>query len=252
MGKCFVINLEQAVERRKNISAQLDKLALDYEIFPAVDGRLLSQDELSKVYDQDKAIRISYHDLSPSEIGCALSHLGIYRKMVEDNISHALILEDDALVTDALPTALEALTQTVPATKSHIVIASYVKRYQSSRMRKLDNQFNLARIYYGIGGAHGYFLTQAAARAMLAANFPIWQVADKWEQILESKIAEVEALLPYTVKLTTEALNSSIQVISNLERKQRPTSYYLKKLFFRQFLHGLFVRPFLRIKRQPE
>ncbi|MGC8170086.1 glycosyltransferase family 25 protein, partial [Salmonella enterica] len=69
---------------------------------PAVDGRLLSEEELSVRYDRARAIEES-HDLTRGEIGCALSHHGVYCEMVRQGITHALVLEDDARLNDQVP-----------------------------------------------------------------------------------------------------------------------------------------------------
>ena len=95
----FVVNLESSADRRKFISEQLNDFGLKYEIFPAVDGRKKTQSEIDAVYDSGKAQEIFHRELTRGEIGCSWSHLNIYRKMVEGNISEALILEDDVFLS---------------------------------------------------------------------------------------------------------------------------------------------------------
>ncbi|NDL01285.1 glycosyltransferase family 25 protein [Photorhabdus bodei] len=89
--KIFIVNLKKDIERKKSIQHQSEKLELDVEFIEAVNGRELSQDEI-KLFCPD------FHKSSMTlgELGCSLSHLKIYEKMVKENIQLALIMEDDA------------------------------------------------------------------------------------------------------------------------------------------------------------
>jgi len=76
---------------------------LNFEFVDAVDGRALTNDQLSK-YSSEASIRACGRELSPGEIGCALSHLGIYHKIVDDGFEEAVIFEDDSIINeDFLP-----------------------------------------------------------------------------------------------------------------------------------------------------
>lgn len=50
-----------------------------------------------------------------SGCGCSLSHLGIYRDMIEKELSYALILEDDAILSSDLK--LESLVKLLDTEK---------------------------------------------------------------------------------------------------------------------------------------
>ena len=95
--KVFVISLERAKRRRKYLEEHLNALGMEYELVDAVDGRMLTQDEIEKHCDME-AVRKSPQWLNSGAIGCALSHYEAYRRIVEQNIDCALILEDDVLL----------------------------------------------------------------------------------------------------------------------------------------------------------
>lgn len=105
----FIINLKEDYERRKAIEAQLDHLGLAYEIFSAVRGRDLSPEERASSLDETGHLRNEGRLPTPGELGCALSHIGIYRLIQERGISHALVLEDDAWLNPNLPQLLAAV-----------------------------------------------------------------------------------------------------------------------------------------------
>jgi glycosyl transferase family 25 len=72
--KVFVINLARSTERRASIEQQPSHLNLDDEITEAVDGSQLSYSDIMR------EMRLLNYALSCGEVGCALSHIGIYRK----------------------------------------------------------------------------------------------------------------------------------------------------------------------------
>lgn len=96
----FVISLKDSSDRRAHISQHLDRKGLGYELFDAIDGhKLLPED--SKKLSVDRAIKEFGRGLTPGEIGCALSHIALYEKLLKSDRREFLILEDDAELTDA-------------------------------------------------------------------------------------------------------------------------------------------------------
>lgn len=87
----FVISLERAPERRHAITSHLDSLGLEYEVINGVDGKQLSEQEILDVLGEG----VSF---DRGVIGCYLSHIKVYKLILERNISMALILEDDAIL----------------------------------------------------------------------------------------------------------------------------------------------------------
>lgn len=111
--KIFVINLESEQSRMQKIKQQLDSLGLEFERFPAVMGRELTQSQISELYDPQKAVQELGRELRLAEIGCSASHMAIYRKIVDENIPISLIIEDDAIISPqikALLTEIEGAT----------------------------------------------------------------------------------------------------------------------------------------------
>jgi glycosyl transferase family 25 len=113
----FVINLERADHRRRFIQSHLGRLGLDYELFRAVDGRSLDRQhvEQSGIYDEKVALEKFSRPLSMAEIGCALSHLGVYKTIVERGLEAAIVLEDDAMFNADFWTRMPELLAELPA-----------------------------------------------------------------------------------------------------------------------------------------
>lgn len=97
MLKIFLINLDHRLDRLNFISSQLNKLNLKFEKITAIDGKNLSHPY--SIVNYRKFLLNQRRSIVLGEIGCAESHRYIWRKILNENISHALILEDDVNIS---------------------------------------------------------------------------------------------------------------------------------------------------------
>lgn len=173
----FVVNLETSTDRRKFISDQLDKLGIPFEIFPAVDGRKLPQAEVDAGYDSEGSVSFFGRELTRGEIGCSWSHLNIYRKMVEDNIEEAMILEDDVILCDELP---EILSREPEFPEDwELMFLSHNNAVSSVWDRqRLFGKYHIVRFVENPNWTSGYLIKLSGAKKLLAAGFPIRMPAD--------------------------------------------------------------------------
>jgi glycosyl transferase family 25 len=94
--KIFVVNLIRSIERRKDIESKFNYYKIPFEIFQATDGSQLSLQELMEIQSNASFFKQKYgREMNEGEIGCALSHINLYKKIVSEEISYAIILEDD-------------------------------------------------------------------------------------------------------------------------------------------------------------
>lgn len=92
----FVVNLDRSSDRWKKISSQLDQLDLSYERISAVDGATLKDYQYG--FDVKKFSLIAQHTLVAGEAGCSYSHIAIWRRIIEDKLPYAIVLEDDSTI----------------------------------------------------------------------------------------------------------------------------------------------------------
>lgn len=169
---CFVISLKGS-PRRDTIGRALAELNIPFEFFDAVNGRALSPDEMAAAYNNGRA---SDRQLSPGEVGCALSHLALYRRMTERNIPSALIFEDDAIVGSSLAQFCQCLGD-IPS------FADVVSFYSEVGFVHREPSFAVgdAQCHQASGtvcNTAGYFIRQRAAEIFLAANTKVTKTAD--------------------------------------------------------------------------
>src|SRR5690348_4758531 len=122
--KAFVINLERDVRRRESIIAQLESLGLEYEMLTAVLGSALDSSEVSRITDMQRARRYLGRALTGAEIGCALSHVHAYRRILDQNLPAALILEDDVVLPPDTPVVLREIEKVINPRKPDLILLS--------------------------------------------------------------------------------------------------------------------------------
>jgi GR25 family glycosyltransferase involved in LPS biosynthesis len=96
--KIFVINLARRPDRLAAITSNLEKFDLTFERVEAVDAKI---NPIVKLYRRPLLSRVlgkgSYRD---GIIANYLSHRSVWQQMVDENISQALVLEDDAQIVN--------------------------------------------------------------------------------------------------------------------------------------------------------
>ena len=96
----YIISLADAHARRAPLEEVFNRMGVTYEIFDAVDGRCGVPDDFSNLIDLSRAENVLGRPLSAPEAGCALSHLFLYRKILEAGFPGAIIFEDDAILSE--------------------------------------------------------------------------------------------------------------------------------------------------------
>lgn len=192
--KAYVINLERSPERKIYMQELLKKhSSLDVEFVAAVDGKELNEDDKKRQFDVDKFYsRYSLYP-RPGEIGCTLSHQKCYRKIVEEDIPYALILEDDIIEPENITLIFEVLERLMSEKEPRIILASGWFWYYSTST--LSGNYKLAKVYDAFL-THAYLINQAAARILVEKRPYI--LADDWRYIRQKGIL-LQAVLPHLI-----------------------------------------------------
>lgn len=110
--RVFLINLDRSTDRLARCSLLLDRLGVEWERVPGVDGRQLPAEQLAALNPHPAPNGEWFRPLTPGEIGCFLSHLRCWQLIQEQDLDCGLVLEDDFDIHDACSLArLEALAR---------------------------------------------------------------------------------------------------------------------------------------------
>jgi glycosyl transferase family 25 len=188
--RAYIINLARSKERRAHIIAELKKTNLDYEIVTGIDGRELDLTDRSIA---DPSV-ISYNRLPEGAVGCALSHLEAYQRVISDGANEALILEDDVNLPRDLGNAIDAVARHL--TGAEVALLNYhtdeVCQLSSTGAVSLPSGRLLALPIdvSQLTSTGGYIITRAACERMIKNAPPIRANADDWQFFYREEILD--------------------------------------------------------------
>jgi GR25 family glycosyltransferase involved in LPS biosynthesis len=96
--KSFIIHLKNANDRIKLVHKLSLNTNSNIEIIDAVDGN--SNINIANIYNKCPYTKNNYR--SNGEIACLLSHINIWKKIINENIDYAIIYEDDCCFINSL------------------------------------------------------------------------------------------------------------------------------------------------------
>jgi glycosyl transferase family 25 len=173
MPPIWVVSLERAPERRSFVVRAFTDAGLEHEVVDAVDGTTLSPDE-RRLYSRARSLFEVGRGLMEGEVGCALSHLRLLQRMVDEQIPEVLIVEDDIAPRPALGRLL-ARRDRLPGDRD---IVTFCSLSSSSSPRTvegvaLDVEHRVCTYRRMLFGAQCYLVTESAARRVLDVAYPI-------------------------------------------------------------------------------
>lgn len=252
----FVINLVEQSNRRALMLAQLKAAGIDGEIVEAINGIGLSAEQFALAYDAAAAKATCGRELARGEIGCALSHQSIYRRVVAQGLPWAVILEDDTLLGRDFRPVLSAVVDSLDAHVPMVYLFSHVERYTNWGRRKLAAGRHWLVTPVRAYGGHCYLVTAAAARALLQSNQPVHFPVDYWMTYRKLGAVKLRAVVPYCVGYAPSEQDSVIRPERALKEsqgrkgKRQPLWRRFGKYLYWKLLYQLGIKQCLRIKKQ--
>lgn len=169
----FVVNLKKDTEKKQHMKALCEKHNLQCQFTEAVYGKDLDENFLSEIYNEEESIRTLGRALSKSEIGCALSHINIYKHMIDENIEQAVIFEDDSQIEEGFSSVLENINR-FPKDWELVLLGYYsdpiTEKCSRSSLRyrkKVTGLHQTVRPIEHAYGTHGYLINQKGAKKLL-------------------------------------------------------------------------------------
>ena len=198
--KVFVINLDKDISRMAYVDAQLRRLGIAYERVPGVYAKNMTEVERCKAVNRFRWWCAVGREVVLAEIGCALSHYGIYKRMNSNDV--VCILEDDIKIEDAFSERLKEVESFIDKTKPQVVMLSSHNCKREGR--------GIVRSQKAIC-TDAYVITHLAARALLGANLPMQVPCDHWWRWERKGLIELYHALPVVVSQNQEMFGTSTQ-----------------------------------------
>tara|TARA_Y100000768_G_C23886703_1_gene637982 strand:- start:317 stop:1057 length:741 start_codon:yes stop_codon:yes gene_type:complete len=237
--KVYIINLKQSKERRESILREVSKQNIkNFQLIEAVDGNELNNKELDLYTFKNKK---NYNPWSPkltySQIGCALSHIKIYKDFIKSNYEYALILEDDAIFLDNFSTNLQKFILSNLKFKKQILLLSELKEFLKTPIDNIEKYevVNVTNAFF----THSYFINKEAARSLIEFNFPIKTWADNFVLFKIYCGIKLTGLNPYLLDQDKKKFNSTIELQQKFKKNflLKRFLYKVKNKILKRFLN---------------
>lgn len=239
--KTYVVNMLKDKEKRATIEKQLAQHPeLDYQIWKAVEGKRLTEQEQKEMIFPDFKQRYGRGGNLPAA-GCSLSHDGIYRDMIDNDIPYALILEDDAVLAFNLyvDEYVELLDRNEPTA---IMLTSDFWYHINDKIKDVDSKHAIYKVKEAYMTS-GYLINKAAAKIIFDHNYPVQYLADSWEQFAEFGI-ELYGIVPHVTTYTKGVIgeigleSGDYRRRQGLGVKQKLVKLYFKIQLVKRYLQG--------------
>lgn len=165
----LVINLDRDQDRLEHIKKTLQKYGLQDRLIriPAILGSELTKDDLKTINNPIT--------MQSGAIGCGMSHKNAWKYMIDNNIPHALILEDDATINELI---LKLDNIIIPDNWDVVYVGYHMRGGDNtcSRIANIKDREHIKHVNNNvlkyefnteyIVGCYGYILSQKSARKL--------------------------------------------------------------------------------------
>lgn len=203
---CFVINLPQDYQKKAHMTAVTKKNGITPVFIDGVYGADLTNSEILQCYSEQQTKKNIGRSLTRGEIGCALSHLSIYKKMLIEEIDFALILEDD-IDFDFTCKKLQSLVKNLPLDWECVLLGHHSRFSREQEgiasfwgRKKVSEFHDIVRFVDITAGGYAYLLNQKGAHKWLQEYKTITKPIDCW---VDNKI-NLYGISPTIVNISKE------------------------------------------------
>lgn len=179
----YVISLKKATAKRERIVSRLDALGISHEVVDAVDGHTLDLSKYEERLDDRFVTTQRGFGLVRGEIGCFLSHYNLWERMVSKNMAQAVILEDDAILSDDFRNVIDSI-QTLEWRWEVIRLSSYFRRGIARVVCPIGERYHLVRYKSTAQDTAAYAISLKGAKVLCKHCYimsrPIDNLYEQW------------------------------------------------------------------------
>lgn len=189
----YLVSLQSDIKRREKLEKIFPKYYKQFHIINAVDGRELGVKE----YFKKTSHFFKYYNrmMSPSELGCSLSHLNIMEDFLDSDEETALVLEDDVTGSDIDIDRIIKLSKKIPA--DSLVICGcqdglgnedYLYGKETNikgfwEVSDFSNQY--------ISRTASYIITRSSAKVIVKYQKREIMLADNWDKFFVNTLIKI-------------------------------------------------------------
>ena len=159
--KYFAINVESNTYRRDHVLSECARYDIPVEIFKAITPETI--ETVPHQYNSRLAKNFTGRDLKDTEIACGLSHIALWRQLMnDDEADFYVILEDDI----QLQSNIDQILKNMNLTGIDFLKLSGKQERPKREISPLDDFYSLYQFAYGPLDCSAYLITKKGAKVL--------------------------------------------------------------------------------------
>ncbi len=188
----YVISLDRAKEKYKRVERDFSAIGIQVQRFPGVYAKELPKEYLESVvhpyalYTIDNGRKIDPEISTLGAVGCYLSHVELWKKLLESEEEVMHVVEDDATVL-ATVEEMNEFIQSVPSDWDIIYLGFFKMHPLMTRGEDVELSNRMYRINSPTYQTHSYVINRRGAEKLLSKAFPIVHHVDSYMSFMAMK-----------------------------------------------------------------
>ncbi len=208
IAEACILSLDRATERRPQVNKTIATCPLPCTVISAVDGSLLSDAEINRVYRRKLHSPKYIAELRKAEIGCFLSHRKAWQKIATGAADAVLVLEDDMQLQQP------QFNSTLQFALENISPGDYLKFHAGeihtkATVLKSSGPHSLMLPVVAPLGATSQLITREAAQRLLDASVVFDRPVDTFIQMTWLTGVDVKLITPSCISEISRDLGGS-------------------------------------------
>lgn len=214
---CYVITLSPQSERVQSLLSALAAEGVDAQTYAGVDGRKgMPLPEGDEIFDLDAALWRHKTAMTPTEVGCYLSHYRLIKDAYCKGLARVCILEDDVALEPGFGKIFREL-EALPEDYEMIRLMALKIRKRKLLQPLGHGSHHLIRPERGLLGTQGYMINRKGMQKFLAHASRIFEAIDKvFDHFYEFDLRQfgVEPHIIWEVAQPSSVIKSSRKAVS--------------------------------------
>ena len=244
----FVISLKSATERREHINNEFGKHNVSFEFFDALTP------DTARDYAKNLGLNPDTTNLTSGELACMMSHIAVWKKAINKNLSYVTIFEDDVYLGKDANHLLNS-TEWINPSWNVIKIEAFSKKalLSTTQYDVLSTKRQVVQLKGKNLGAAGYILSTKGAELLFNYTLscdlqPIDEII--FDLFIKKKTEPVYQMVPALCiqEMIFKERQDKLSLPSSLEQERKHRMKLEKKQGFAKIQREL-SRLTLQIKR---
>ena len=193
--KVFVINVRNNKTKQEHFNKEAKKINLKFDFFPAITPKEIKS--VKNYYNPKLTEKLYGRPLMDTEIACALSHISLWKMLIEDKeAKYYCIFEDDTYLDENM----SSLISNPKIVDYDLIKFSGLKKVPQKKIAEINNVYSLHKLAYGPLDAASYRISKKAAKILINFTYNLTHPIDIMIDRSYDHGIPIHAIFPYPCK----------------------------------------------------